>query len=128
MEIHPDQKDYYEILKHTMLFACIWTERPEGGYNSTDCRPFVAIDKGINKGVKFYEGHYIDARKKFDEGGKALKDPEDNFQRQITIDSGLTYKPVTSFEASGHDRIYVTNDLDEICRLYLARFNKPAHE
>lgn len=122
MEIKDEFKKEYEKLKTEMLFACIWKERPQGGYNSFDYRPFVALRKVVNQGVDAYEGKYIDACKKKGTDERAIKNEDGTFLMQITVVESEVYKPLPFFEEDGKDRIIVSNDLDEIAQIYLNRW------
>lgn len=122
MEIKEEYTELYNQLKSNMLFACIWEERPQGGYNRFDYRPFIALKKVENQGVIAYEGHYIDVCKKKGSDGYAILNKDRTFQRQITIDESEVYKPLAFFNEDGDERIIVSSDLDEICELYLKRF------
>ncbi len=121
MDIKPEHKTAYKYLKQNMLFACIWTERLEGGFNSFDYRPFVALKEVNNQGVTAYEGKYIDYCKKLDANGWAIKNTDGSFKKQLVIADVDVYKPLSSFKESGHNRIFVSIDLDEICNLFLEK-------
>lgn len=124
MEINEKFKKEYDKLKAEMLFACIWKERPQGGYNSFDYRPFIALRKVVNQGVDAYEGKYIDACKKIGTDNYAIKNEDGTFVMQITVVEGECYKPLPFFEQDGKDRIIVSNDLDEIAQMYLVRWKE----
>jgi len=94
-----------------MLFACIFTERKEGGYNSYDFRPFVALKKVNNQGIVTYLGCYL----------KEDKIGEPNDWRWVVKIGNKVSKPISFMDT---DRIFVSNNLSEIIELYLDRFRK----
>jgi hypothetical protein len=98
-------------LKQKMLFAAIWKERKEGGYNSYDFEPFVALKKVNNQGVDAYEGYNLTE-------WKCTKD----MKTKVRV-GNFCYKPLTFFKHSGDDRIIISNDLDEICEIFLERWH-----
>lgn len=122
MEIHPKYKDQYEQLKREMLFACDWEKQSNGEYSMGFELPFIAIRKVNNQGFDAYIGVYIDACKKMGEDGYALKNSDGTFQRQITL-GNEAYKPLVVFEQAD-DRMFVSNDLDEIVERFLERWQK----
>lgn len=124
MQIKDEFKIEYEQLKQKMLFACIWSEKPQGGFNSFDYRPFVALRKVVNQGIDAYEGKYIDACKKIGANERAMTNEDGTFVMQITVDEGEVYKPLPFFKEDGEHRIFISNDLDEIAEMYLERWKK----
>ena len=80
MEIKPEYQKAYEQAKQKMLFACIWRERPQGGFNSFDFHPFVALRKVNNQGVIAYEGMIIYQCKKMGDDGYALLNEDRSFK------------------------------------------------
>lgn len=124
MEVNDKFKKEYDKLKAEMLFVCIWKERPQGGYNLFDCRPFVALRKVINQGADAYVGKYIGACKKMGMDNYAIKNEDGTFVMQVTVDEGECYKPLPFFIEDGKDRIIVSNDLDEIAQMYLVRWQE----
>lgn len=99
-------------LQDKMLFAAIWSELKEGGYNSTDFEPFVALEKVKNQGVDAYKGVLITSYKVL-ENGKAITKAKVGNE---------CYKPLSSFKESGDERIFISNDLNEICSKFLERW------
>lgn len=122
VEVKEEYVDKYNNLSDSMMFACIWDERPQGGYNSFDFNPFVAVKKVNNQGIEAYEGYYIDVVKKKGDNGFADLNDDNTFKWQVTISEELTYKPLSFFIEDGEDRITVSNSLNEICEMYLKRF------
>ena len=122
MEIHPTYKDQYEQLKREMLFACDWEKQPSDEYSMGFELPFIATRKVNNHGFDAYIGVYLTASKKMGEDGCAIKNTDGTFQRQITL-GNEAYKPLVVFEAAD-DRIFVSNDLDEISERFLRRWQK----
>ena len=98
------------LLQKELLFACIWKERKEGGYNSVDFEPFVAMEKVNNQGVEAYKGY-------------SLKEKRISETEIKVVVGNEVYKPLSSFSASGDERIFVSNDLTEICDIFLQRWN-----
>lgn len=103
----------YEEMKANCLFAVIWQEKEEGGYNEGDFNPFVAIKKVINQGVEAYEGISLGTSMDKIKKGKL---PE----RRVNVHS-RTYYPVS---ALGHEnkRIVVVKDPDELIEPFLNRW------
>jgi len=98
-------------LQNTMLFAAIWSERKEGGYNSYDFEPFVALKKVNNQGVESYEGFTLTEY-------KCLK------EKKTKVKVGnMCRKPLTYFKYSGDDRLFISNDLTEICNMFAERWS-----
>jgi hypothetical protein len=98
-----------DLLQKEMLFACIWKEREEGGYNSVDFEPFVAMEKVNNQGVDAYKGY-------------SLKEKRTSETEMTVVAGNEVYKPLSSFSDSGDERIFVSNDLTEICNKFLERW------
>jgi len=99
-------------LQENMLFAAIWNERKHGGFNSTDFFPFVALKKIRNQGVDSYEGVLLTEYKILVNNKSVTKVKVGN----------KYYKPLSSFKNSVDNRIFISNDLDEICSKFLERF------
>lgn len=97
-----------DLLQKEMLFACIWKEREEGGYNSVDFEPFVALKKVNNQGFLAYEGYN-------------LKEKRISETQMEVVVGDQCYKPLSSFSNSGDERIFVSNNLTEICDKFLER-------
>ena len=99
-------------LQDKMLFAAIWSERRQGGFNSTDFEPFVALKKVNNQGVDAYEGVLLTEY-------KVLVNKKPTTKVKV---GNKCYKPLSSFKKSGDDRLFISNDLAEICDKFLERW------
>jgi hypothetical protein len=107
--------EYYEM-RDKCLFAILWSERPEGGYNMSDFYPFVAMKKVINQGIEAYEGISLcDAM-------DVYKDPDGKESRVRKVGvHGRTYLPVICMDQT--DRMTVVSNPDEILQPFLNRWN-----
>lgn len=103
----------YEEIRSKCLFACIWSERPEGGYNSTDFEPFIALKKINNQGVDAYEG--INLR-------EGWQGEYPNGKLVVNV-SSKCYKPLSFFE-SDSGRLSVFKDPDEVIPIFLNRWKQ----
>jgi hypothetical protein len=105
----------YEDMRAKCLFAVIWSEKEEGGYNQSDFHPFVALEKVINQGVEAYEGISLGTSMDKIKKGKL---PE----RRINV-HGRTYYPAA---ALGHEnkRLTVVKDPDELIEPFLNRWKQ----
>jgi hypothetical protein len=105
----------YSFMRDNCLFAIIWGERPQGGYNASDWHPFVAMKKVFNQGVEAYEG--ISLGSTFD----VYKEGDDEKRvRKVGVHS-RTYLPISCM--SDTDRMTVVANPDEILQPFLNRWN-----
>jgi hypothetical protein len=96
-------------LQDKMLFACIWSEKEKGGYNRFDALPFIALNKITDKET-YYQGVYLKIKRDKRGIGK------------VYFDEKLVDKPLNQFNSDGDDRIFISNDINEICNLFLKRY------
>lgn len=108
----------YREMRDGCLFAVIWSERKQGGYNSHDFFPFVAMKKIVNEGVEAYDG--ISLGMTYDvhgEGKDAVR------YRKVQVHS-RTYYPVKNLGLE-HERMTVVANPDEILETFLKRWDTP---
>lgn len=101
----------YEELKSVCLFACIWSERKEGGYNNYDFYPFIAIKKVNNQGIEAYEGITI---------REAWEGDFENKKRVVQVE-GKCYMAL-SFFGNDETRLTIVSNPDEIIPIFLSRW------
>lgn len=106
----------YLHMRENCLFAVIWAERKEGGYNAYDFWPFVAMKKVINQGVEAYEG--ISLGVAWDE---YKNDDQIQRVRKVGVQS-RTYTPVLAL--SDTDRMTVVSSPDDILETFLTRWKQ----
>jgi hypothetical protein len=103
----------WEEIRSKALFAVIWSERKQGGYNNYDFEPFVALKKVINQGVHAYEGIRLGTSIDDLGGGKRV--------RRVNV-SGRSYTPISFLEDA--ERMTVVKDPNDILQEYLNRWEK----
>lgn len=106
-------KQSWEEIRKSCLFAVMWHERKQGGYNNTDFEPFVALKKVNNQGIEAYEG--IKLGTTMDDIGNGSK------IRRVQI-SSRCYVPLRFLEDT--ERMIVVKDPNDILQDYLNRWVK----
>lgn len=104
-------KHSWEEIRKNCLFAVIWQERKQGGYNNTDFEPFVALKKVNNQGVDAYEGITLGTTMDIIGDGKRI--------RRVQV-SGRSYTPLSFLEDA--ERMIVVKDPNDILQEYLNRW------
>ena len=106
----------YEHIRDHCLFAVIWSERPQGGYNQSDFEPFIAMNKVENQGVQAYEGIHLGTTwNEYLDGTKIIR------IRKVCV-AARSYIPM-SFLADTV-RMTVVKNPDEILQLFLDRWKQ----